>query len=181
MSDTSTNSGELPVLLIVEDDEGLQRQLKWAYEGYRVVSATDRAQAIEKIRDLTCLSDILPTGYHGAVTAGVGPGSTVYIAGAGPVGLAAAASARLLGDSQDPATGHGEWNEARVDGLRVALRDASVLLVVLEPRHRLRVLGARQIELRDRRLVPRFGVVERLLGQELAREQIPRPFRIGCR
>ncbi|HAW26079.1 MAG TPA: formaldehyde dehydrogenase, glutathione-independent, partial [Pseudomonas sp.] len=45
----------------------------------------------------TCLSDILPTGYHGAVTAGVGPGSSVYIAGAGPVGLAAAASARLLG------------------------------------------------------------------------------------
>ncbi len=26
---------KLPVLLIVEDDEGLQRQLKWAYEGYR--------------------------------------------------------------------------------------------------------------------------------------------------
>ena len=52
---------------------------------------------MEKIRDLTCLSDILPTGFHGAVTAGVGPGSTVYVAGAGPVGLAAAASARLLG------------------------------------------------------------------------------------
>ena len=31
------------------------------------------------------------------MTAGVGPGSTVYVAGAGPVGLAAAASARLLG------------------------------------------------------------------------------------
>ena len=31
------------------------------------------------------------------MTAGVGPGSTVYIAGAGPVGMAAAASARLLG------------------------------------------------------------------------------------
>ena len=42
-------------------------------------------------------SDILPTGYHGVVTAGVGVGSTVYIAGAGPVGLAAAASAHLLG------------------------------------------------------------------------------------
>lgn len=52
---------------------------------------------MEKIRDLTCLSDILPTGYHGAVTAGVRPGSTVYVAGAGPVGMAAAASARLLG------------------------------------------------------------------------------------
>jgi hypothetical protein len=33
----------LPVLLVVEDDEGLQRQLKWAYDGYRVVSAGDRA------------------------------------------------------------------------------------------------------------------------------------------
>ncbi len=43
------------------------------------------------------LSDIFPTGYHGCVTAGVGTGSTVYIAGAGPVGLAAATSAFLLG------------------------------------------------------------------------------------
>jgi two-component system, NtrC family, response regulator len=43
-------AAELPVLLIVEDDEGLQRQLKWAYEGYRVVSAGDRAAAIEMVR-----------------------------------------------------------------------------------------------------------------------------------
>ena len=50
-----------------------------------------------KIRDLTCLSDILPTGYHGAVSAGVGPGATVYVAGAGPVGLACAAACQLLG------------------------------------------------------------------------------------
>src|SRR5690606_3356148 len=42
-------------------------------------------------------SDIFPTGFHGCVSAGVGVGSTVYIAGAGPVGLAAAASAQLLG------------------------------------------------------------------------------------
>jgi two-component system NtrC family response regulator len=41
---------ELPVLLVVEDDEGLQRQLKWAYDGYRVIGATDRAQAIEALR-----------------------------------------------------------------------------------------------------------------------------------
>ena len=40
----------LPVLLVVEDDEGLQRQLKWAYEGYRVVIAGDRATAIEQVR-----------------------------------------------------------------------------------------------------------------------------------
>lgn len=50
MSDNVTSTAELPVLLIVEDDEGLQRQLKWAYEGYRVVSATDRTQAIEMVR-----------------------------------------------------------------------------------------------------------------------------------
>ena len=41
---------ELPVLLIVEDDEGLQRQLKWAYEGYRVIVAGDRPTAIEMVR-----------------------------------------------------------------------------------------------------------------------------------
>ena len=67
------------------------------YADFNLLKFPDKEQALEKIRDLTCLSDILPTGYHGAVTAGVGPGSTVYVAGAGPVGLAAAASARLLG------------------------------------------------------------------------------------
>ncbi|HSV81857.1 MAG TPA: formaldehyde dehydrogenase, glutathione-independent [Ramlibacter sp.] len=67
------------------------------YADFNLLKFPDRDRAMAKIRDLTCLSDILPTGYHGAVTAGVGPGSTVYIAGAGPVGLAAAASARLLG------------------------------------------------------------------------------------
>ena len=41
---------ELPVLLVVEDDEGLQSQLKWAYDGYTVVAATDRASAIEALR-----------------------------------------------------------------------------------------------------------------------------------
>ncbi len=43
------------------------------------------------------LTDILPTGYHGAATAKVGVGSTVYIAGAGPVGMAAAGAAQILG------------------------------------------------------------------------------------
>lgn len=43
------------------------------------------------------LSDILPTGYQAAVNAGLGPGSSVAIFGAGPVGLMAALSARFLG------------------------------------------------------------------------------------
>src|SRR3712207_5546494 len=67
------------------------------YADWNLLKFPDRDQALAKILDLTMLSDIFPTGYHGCVSAGVGTGSTVYIAGAGPVGLAAAASAQLLG------------------------------------------------------------------------------------
>jgi glutathione-independent formaldehyde dehydrogenase len=67
------------------------------YADFNLLKFPDRDQAMEKILDLTMLSDIFPTGFHGAYTAGVGPGATVYIAGAGPVGLACAASAQLLG------------------------------------------------------------------------------------
>src|SRR6476660_6690305 len=45
-----TISTELKVLLVVEDDEGLQRQLKWAYDGYEVICTGNREQAIEMVR-----------------------------------------------------------------------------------------------------------------------------------
>lgn len=58
---------------------------------------------MEKIRDLTLLSDVLPTAFHGFA----GPdwpaapayvvGENILIFGAGPVGRAGAACARLLG------------------------------------------------------------------------------------
>jgi glutathione-independent formaldehyde dehydrogenase len=67
------------------------------YADFQLLKFPNKEQAMEKILDLTMLSDIFPTGYHGAVSAGVRPGSTVYVAGAGPVGLAAAHSAQLLG------------------------------------------------------------------------------------
>jgi glutathione-independent formaldehyde dehydrogenase len=67
------------------------------FADFNLIKFPDRDQALEKILDLTMLSDIFPTGYHGAYTAGVTTGSTVYVAGAGPVGLAAAHSAQLLG------------------------------------------------------------------------------------
>src|SRR6187397_205547 len=67
------------------------------FADFNLLKFPDRDQALEKILDLTMLSDIFPTGYHGAYTAGVTSGSTVYIAGGGPVGLAAAHSAQLLG------------------------------------------------------------------------------------
>jgi glutathione-independent formaldehyde dehydrogenase len=67
------------------------------YADFNLLKFPDKDQALEKIKDLTLLSDIFPTGYHGAVSAGVGPGTIVYVAGAGPVGLACAASCHLLG------------------------------------------------------------------------------------
>src|SRR5579859_3158165 len=69
------------------------------YADFNLLKFPDRDQAMAKIRDLAMLSDIFPTGYHGAYTAGVTTGSTVYVAGAGPVGLAAAYAAQLLGAS----------------------------------------------------------------------------------
>ena len=44
------------------------------FADFNLIKFPDRDQAMEKIRDLTMLSDIFPTGYHGAVTAGVRPG-----------------------------------------------------------------------------------------------------------
>ncbi|MGH2888739.1 MAG: formaldehyde dehydrogenase, glutathione-independent [Solirubrobacteraceae bacterium] len=67
------------------------------YADWNLLPFPDKEQAMEKILDLTMLSDIFPTGYHGCVSAGVTSGSKVYVAGAGPVGLAAAHAAQFLG------------------------------------------------------------------------------------
>lgn len=67
------------------------------YADFNLLKFPDKDQAMDKIQDLTMLSDILPTGYHGAVQAGVSSGLTVYIAGAGPVGLCCAISCQFLG------------------------------------------------------------------------------------
>ena len=67
------------------------------YADFNLLKLPERDVAMAKIKDLTLLSDIFPTGFHGAYSAGVGPGSIVYVAGAGPVGLACASSCHLLG------------------------------------------------------------------------------------
>jgi glutathione-independent formaldehyde dehydrogenase len=67
------------------------------YADFNLIKFPDKEKAMAKIKDLTLLSDIFPTGYHGAIQAGVTTGSIVYVAGAGPVGLACAASCHLLG------------------------------------------------------------------------------------
>jgi glutathione-independent formaldehyde dehydrogenase len=76
---------------------GQARYVTVPYADWNLLKFPDRDQAMAKINDLAMLSDIFPTGYHGAYTAGVTTGSTVYVAGAGPVGLACATSCFLLG------------------------------------------------------------------------------------
>ncbi|WP_277811338.1 formaldehyde dehydrogenase, glutathione-independent [Chromohalobacter canadensis] len=85
------------------------------YADFNLLKFPDRDQAMDRIRDLTMLSDILPTGFHGALNAKVGAGSTVYVAGAGPVGLAAAASAHLLGAA---VVMIGDFNQQRLEHAR---------------------------------------------------------------
>lgn len=94
---------------------GQARYVTVPYADFNLLKFPDRDRAMEKIRDLTMLSDILPTGFHGAVRAGVGVGSVVYVAGAGPVGLAAAASARILGAAVVMV---GDFNKERLDHAR---------------------------------------------------------------
>ncbi|MFC5141376.1 formaldehyde dehydrogenase, glutathione-independent [Actinomycetospora rhizophila] len=111
------------------------------YADWNLLKFPDRDQAMEKILDLTMLSDIFPTGYHGCVTAGVTTGSTVYIAGAGPVGLAAAASAKLLGAA---AVIVGDMNEERL-------------------RHARDVIGAETVDLTEEGSLP--DKIEQIVGE----------------
>src|SRR5207248_4236027 len=50
--------------------------------------------------DFILVADVFPTGYHGAELAKVGPGDTVAVFGAGPVGEMAAYSSLLKGASE---------------------------------------------------------------------------------
>src|SRR5262245_44991295 len=65
------------------------------YADFNLLKFPDKAQALGKIRDLTMQSDILPTGFHGAVNAGVGIGATVLGGGGCARGLGVAASVHL--------------------------------------------------------------------------------------
>ena len=96
---------------------GQTEYLMVPYADWNLLKFPDKDQAMAKIRDLTLLSDILPTGFHGCVSAGCKSGSTIYIAGAGPVGRCAAAAARLLGASCIIV---GDRNQARLDLVKSA-------------------------------------------------------------
>ncbi|MBL0967473.1 MAG: response regulator, partial [Blastomonas sp.] len=50
MNGSGKGANRLPRLLVVEDDAGLQRQLKWAFDDFEVLCAGDRASAIDLLR-----------------------------------------------------------------------------------------------------------------------------------
>jgi len=71
-----------------------------------VVVPADVAAQTDKRAALLALTDVMGTGFHGAVSAGAGPGSIVAVIGDGAVGLCAVQSAKLLGAERIIAVGH---------------------------------------------------------------------------
>ena len=72
-----------PVLLVVEDDLGLQRQLRWAYDGYEVVVAGDRAAALEAVPEVAELSMACPNKHYVPINLaplGLENGNRVFVA-----------------------------------------------------------------------------------------------------
>lgn len=67
------------------------------YADFNLLKLPPKKESMPKIKDLALITDVFPTGFHAAYKAQVEIGSKVYIAGAGPVGLACALSCTLLG------------------------------------------------------------------------------------
>ena len=88
------------------------------YADFNLIKFPNKEKAMAKIKDLTLLSDIFPTGYHGCIQAGVGPGTTVYIAGAGPVGLGCRGGSPVAGRGR----GHRRRHDSGAPGAGQELR-----------------------------------------------------------
>jgi len=103
------------------------------YADFNLMKFPNKDKAMAKIKDLTLLSDIFPTGFHGAVKAGVGPGSVVYVAGAGPVGLEAAAHRSMTrgpGDAELLRAIAGKLVAAGRDAILCATDDGGTTVVI---------------------------------------------------
>lgn len=77
---------------------GQAEYLRVPYADYNCLRLPEDADDREK--DYVMLSDIFPTGWHATRLAGLQPGESIVIYGAGPVGLMATMSARIQGASQ---------------------------------------------------------------------------------
>jgi len=78
-------------------DGGQGERVRAPFADTTLVKVPGSGHSAKTLRSLTALSDVMCTGYHAAVSGGVGPGSTVAVVGDGAVGLCAVISAKLLG------------------------------------------------------------------------------------
>jgi glutathione-independent formaldehyde dehydrogenase len=75
-------------------------QAEYVRVPYADVNCTALPAGMDHESDFTLLAHDFPTGYHGCELAGVRPGESVAVSGAGPLGLMAAYSALLRGAAQ---------------------------------------------------------------------------------
>ncbi|GEL48023.1 IMP dehydrogenase [Cellulomonas hominis] len=78
-------------------DGGQGEAVRVPFADATLVPVPDGAAPPELLPSLLALSDVMGTGHHAAVTAGVRPGSTVAVVGDGAVGLCGVLAARRLG------------------------------------------------------------------------------------
>ena len=81
-------------------DGGQGEAVRVPFAGATLVRVPGSGHTDEKLRSLLALSDVMGTGHHAAVSAGVRHGSTVAIVGDGAVGLSAVIASRRLGASR---------------------------------------------------------------------------------
>jgi threonine dehydrogenase-like Zn-dependent dehydrogenase len=78
-------------------DGGQGEAVRVPLAGSTLVKVPGSGHDDETLRSLLALTDVMSTGHHAAVSAGVGPGSTVAVVGDGAVGLSAVLAAHRLG------------------------------------------------------------------------------------
>src|SRR6266699_5709375 len=78
-------------------DGGQGEAVRAPFADATLVKVPGSGHSEETMRSLLTLSDVMGTGHHAAVSAGVGPGSVVAVIGDGAVGLCAVIAARRLG------------------------------------------------------------------------------------
>ncbi|GAC1572246.1 MAG: zinc-dependent alcohol dehydrogenase family protein [Candidatus Elarobacter sp.] len=91
----------------LDDDGGQGEFVRVPFASATLVAIPDAVRDDAKKRTAAlALTDVMGTGYHGAVSAGVTAGGTVVVVGDGAVGLCAVQSARYLGAEQIISVGH---------------------------------------------------------------------------
>jgi len=76
---------------------GMAEYMLVPWADFNLLKIPNKEKSMHYIKDLAFVTDILPTAMHGCMEAKVRYGKTVFIAGAGPVGLCAIACCNLLG------------------------------------------------------------------------------------